>query len=109
MRLPLFVLILGWSMCGCVVSIPQPGQTPQQVAACTVDATWANVTEGAAGVLAGAAATQASVAATQDPNVQKDLAISAAVTAGTAAGLTLVSGLLSRTYQNDGCKPSLSP
>lgn len=111
MRIPVLVLFLAWVVtagCGCMVAIPQPGQTPQQVSACTTDATWHNVTQGAAGVLAGGAATEASVAATQDPNVGKTLAVSGAITAGVAGGLTLVSALLGNVYTSDGCKPSLS-
>lgn len=109
MRIPTFLLVLAWVFfgSGCMVSVAQPGQTPAQVDACTTDATAHNVLLGAAGILAGGAATQASVGATQDPNVNKTLAVSGAITAGVAGGLTLAAGLFDNAYTNDGCKPSL--
>lgn len=111
MRVPLALLVLAWlagCTSGCMVALPQPGQTPTQVNACTVDATAHNVLLGAAGVLSGGAATEASIGATQDPNVAKTLGVSGAITAGIAGGAALVAALFDNAYTNDGCKPSLA-
>ncbi len=103
----LFVASLLAGACGCQVALPQPGQTPAQVQACTNDATAHNVLVGAAGVLSTGAGIESAVATQTDPKVAQGLAIGAAVTAGLAAASTGVGLIFAQAYNRDGCSPAL--
>lgn len=90
-----------------MVSTPMPGQTPQQVQACTVDATAHNILTGVSGVLTTAGGVEAAVATTTTPKTAQGLAIGAAVTAGVAAASLGAATLLGKAYNADGCAPAL--
>lgn len=110
-KVPLSLLILAWlagcTQIGCMQAIPQPGQTPAQVQACTVDATAHNVLIGTAGGLSTGAGVESAIATSTDPNTSKGLVIGAAVTAGVAAIAVGAGTLFAQAYNNDGCAPSL--
>ena len=108
---PLAVLmILGclFGASGCMVAIPQPGQTPAQVQACSSDATVHNIAAWSAGVLAAGGTTEASIAAADsNPTVQKDLAITGIATAALAGVATLTAETEANAYNSQGCGPAL--
>jgi hypothetical protein len=103
------LLALCFAASGCMVAIPQPGQTPAQVQACSTDATLRNIALGTAGGLTTAAGVQAAVASQEGSNqgLTQALAVSGAITAGVAAVLVGGSALLGQTYNADGCAPAL--
>lgn len=103
------LLLLVVSTTGCMVAIPQPGQSPQQVQACTTDATLRNIALGTAGGLTTAAGVEAAVATQESGNqgLSQGLAVAGAITAGVGAVLVGGSALLGQTYVSDGCAPAL--
>lgn len=101
--------MLGWiaGCTGCMVAIPQPGQTPAQVQGCTNDATAHNFLIGAAGILSTGAGVEATVATQVNPKAAQGVAIATAVTAGVAAASVGAGALFGQSYNANGCLPVL--
>lgn len=103
----LFVLSLLAGSCGCQVALPQPGQTPQQVRACSTDATAENAFNATGNVLAGGAAVEGAVATQLPSKDAQAMGIATAVTAGVSAGLLLVATYFGKAYNADNCSSAI--
>ena len=106
MRVPLLLLAF---VAGCIPSVPQPGQTPAQVAACQTNATAhtaALIAGGSLSIVGGALG----VAALQnsDEAQQKGLGYGVLGVAASAAIASLISGLTVSAYATDGCQPAIT-
>lgn len=102
----LMLVALSVGVSGCMVALPQPGQTPAQVQACSTDATLHNILLYTSGGLTTTAGVEASVAS-QTPSASQGLAIAGAITAGAAALALGGSTFVANTYNADGCAPTL--
>jgi hypothetical protein len=104
---PFALVLIGCMLtAGCMQSIPQPGQTPAQVQACSTDATLTNVLHGTAGSL-GAVDVAAGAVALAVPGAATAMTIVSIAGGALAAGSTGWATLTSQAYANDGCAPVL--